>query len=121
MRKVLLGGLVLLVMWTGAARADFMDEVHEREGKMCLVYAIDRLPRRAEVVGSSVGFLADEKLVGQVDKRDRQRRYGGKIGVEMAGQKIGYVFGCSVMGMAGRNGEVVSRVMDWLFVMKIAQ
>jgi len=121
MRKVFLGSLALLVMWTGAAWAGAIDEIHEREGKMCLVYAIDKLPRRAEVVGSSVDFLADEKLVGQIDKRDRQRRYGGKIGVEMAGQKIGYIFGCSVMGMAGRNGEVVSRIMDWLFVMKIAQ
>ncbi|WP_096702264.1 hypothetical protein [Magnetospirillum sp. 15-1] len=120
MRKVLLGSLVLLVMWTGAARADAMDEIHEREGKMCLVHAMERLPRRAEVVGSSVWFFKDEKPLVRTTKSDRQRRYEGKIGVEMGGQKIGYIFGCSVLA-TGDLPNVASVVWGNGFIMQVAQ
>lgn len=88
----------------------------DKEAKECLAAAVAKLPRGSQGV-SSRSFLVkeDQKPIGREPrKNERWRRYGGEIGVVVAGQPAGYSFVCMVQDINGDGDGWVRD--DWVIL-----
>lgn len=115
MRKGMLLVAVIASLVGGRAwAAPSLDELKGLEAKKCISYAADRLPRRAEIVGSDALFHSDDK---KSMPRTHMRWYTGRLGAVVGDQKMGYEFQCAILVLGPNGGPVFPE----MFVMKLVQ